>query len=96
MAAGNQNANGRNARPHPGPLPRGEGESFAGFLKCRAMELERASSSNQKAGGGLLCVSWLVRDGGVVVCVEAGKVSQGLTLIEASPGVQAPGDGRGR
>jgi hypothetical protein len=42
----NQDENGWNARPHPGPLPRGEGESFAGSLECRALELAGESSSN--------------------------------------------------
>jgi hypothetical protein len=28
-----------NARPHPGPLPRGEGESFAVFLKNLSLHL---------------------------------------------------------
>lgn len=32
---------------------------------------------------------WLARDGGAVVCVEAGKITQVLTLEEASPGAPA-------
>src|SRR5678816_2270430 len=36
------------ARPHPGLLPRGEGESFAAFLECRAAEIAGALSSKQE------------------------------------------------
>jgi len=34
-----------NARPHPGLLPRGEGESFAAFLKRRAAGIASAASN---------------------------------------------------
>ena len=33
------------ARPHPGLLPRGEGETFGAFLECRAAGMAVASSS---------------------------------------------------
>ena len=39
LSRGNQDENGFDARPHPGPLPRGEGESFAGFLEGRRLVL---------------------------------------------------------
>jgi hypothetical protein len=48
----NQDENGWNARPHPGPLPRGEGESFAGSLEGRALDLAGESPSNQRTDDG--------------------------------------------
>ena len=36
----------------PLPSPRGDGESFAGSLECRALELAEESSSNQRTGDG--------------------------------------------
>ncbi len=44
--------NGCNARPHPDLLPRGEGESFAGFLECCATEITGALSGKRKMGDG--------------------------------------------
>ena len=44
--------NGFNARPHPGLLPRREGESFAVFLECRAAEMAGASRSNRRRTSG--------------------------------------------
>ena len=36
------------ACPHPGLLPRGEGEPFAGFLECRMTELVEGALSKQE------------------------------------------------
>ena len=36
-----------NARPHPGPLPRGEGELFAGFNLYRSRRLPEACPDDQ-------------------------------------------------
>jgi hypothetical protein len=37
--------NGFDARPHPGLLPRGEGESFAGFVELSCGEMAGAAAS---------------------------------------------------
>jgi len=35
-----------NARPHPGPLPRGEGESFAASLENLSLDLPQALTND--------------------------------------------------
>ena len=52
-AAGAPVGNWCNARPHPSLLPRGEGESFAGFWECRAAELAGGVSSIQETRKGM-------------------------------------------
>ena len=44
--------NGFVARPHPGLLPRREGESFAGFLEYRAEAMAGAASSKRETDDG--------------------------------------------
>src|SRR5690349_15644899 len=36
------------ARPHPDPLPRGEGETFAAGLKCREMDVAGRAFARRK------------------------------------------------
>lgn len=48
-AAGDRVGEWFNARPHPSLLPRGEGESFAGFLEGRVTELAGGALSKQEA-----------------------------------------------
>ena len=40
------------ARPHPGLLPRGEGDTLAAFWEWRVAEMARAASSNQEMDNG--------------------------------------------
>src|SRR5712671_5785413 len=40
------------ARPHPGPLPQGEGESFPAYLKIRAAGSGGRTSEKSAAGDG--------------------------------------------
>jgi len=42
-----------NTRPHPGLLPRGEGESFAGSLECRATGLAGQSCGSRNSCDGM-------------------------------------------
>jgi hypothetical protein len=37
-----------NVRPHPGLLPRGEGETFASFLECRESAIGGCAPCNRK------------------------------------------------
>jgi hypothetical protein len=43
---------GREARPHPGPLPRGEGESFAVFLKNTRLDRPNSRSQSRSCEDG--------------------------------------------
>ena len=42
---------GRDARPHPNPLPRGEGEKFAALLVSGGYTLVGGRSANRQADG---------------------------------------------
>lgn len=70
---------GFNARPHPGPLPQGEGESFAGFLKYPATGLVQAAFTNPKSYFGLFS-PWGEEAG------EGGRE----TKLKNVPGLKAP------
>ena len=48
-----RNNNGLDARPHPGLLPQGEGELFAGSLECRATGLAEQPPASQKSCDGM-------------------------------------------
>jgi hypothetical protein len=48
-----ENKNGLDDRPHPGLLPRGEGEMFAASLKISATRLAGQFFAGRKSGGGL-------------------------------------------
>ena len=45
----------RNARPHPGPLPRGEGETFAALMNDRGVLALRAPGFQHQDGGEKVC-----------------------------------------
>jgi len=49
----NNGEDGLNTRPHPGLLPRGEGELFAASLECRATGLAGQSSASRKSCAGM-------------------------------------------